>query len=641
VLYDLIHPKRLDGMLIFSSTVGWYLDREGLAAFCGRYHLLPQVSMDAVVAGIHSVIKGNYAGIRDAMSHLITGHGYRRIAFLRGPENILWSQERYRAYTETLTAYGLPVDPILISPPLQRWDQETAVRLMEYLVHERQLRPGQDFEAVVAATDNLARNAIRVLQANGLRVPQNVAVTGFDDEQESWVMTPPLTTVQNGMYEMGWKGVEGLLAQLRGEEVPAEVVIPAKLVVRQSCGCQSPAVLHADAESENVLAKGLPRLNIPGVYLSLYENPKVPTEWAKLMLAYNTQGQIELTPNGQCFPSPHLVPDGMLLGERPHHLVVELFYFRETHIGFVLFEVGPRHGKVYEALRSEISLSALQGALLVQQVQQHAHELAAAYEEIKILNHQLQEENLRMSAELHVSRRIQQMVLPSTDELRQIEGLEIVGYMKPADEVGGDYYDVLSANNVIHIGIGDVTGHGLESGVLMLMTQTAIRTLIERGETDPVAFLSTLNRVILKNAQRMQADKTLTLVFVNYQHGTLKIVGQHEEVLVVRNSGQVERVDTMNLGFPIGLEESIADFVGEATVSLQPGESVVLYTDGITEAENAEKTLYGIERLYDVISRYWDQSAEAIKQAAVDDVTRFIGQQNIYDDLTIMVLKQK
>lgn len=67
----------------------------------------------------------------------------------------------------------------------------------------------------------------------------------------------------------------------------------------------------------------------------------------------------------------------------------------------------------------------------------------------------------------------------------------------------------------------------------------------------------------------------------------------------------------------------------------------MLYTDGITEAENAGKTLYGIERLCDVISRHWDQSAEKIKQAVIDDVTRHISKQKIYDDLTLVVLKQK
>ena len=80
---------------------------------------------------------------------------------------------------------------------------------------------------------------------------------------------------------------------------------------------------------------------------------------------------------------------------------------------------------MYEGLRNQIS-SALEGALLVQRVQEHAHELAAAYEEIQILNDQLKEENVRMGAELNVARRLQEMILPPPEELQQIEGLDIV-----------------------------------------------------------------------------------------------------------------------------------------------------------------------------------------------------------------------
>ena len=265
-----------------------------------------------------------------------------------------------------------------------------------------------------------------------------------------------------------------------------------------------------------------------------------------------------------------------------------------------------------------------------------------AFAEMTMLSERLKEENLRMSAEIAVTRRLQMMILPPPEELQQIEELEIVGFMQSADEVGGDYYDALKGQGgIINIGIGDVTGHGLESGVLMLMTQTAIRTLIEHGETDPVALLETLNRTIYKNIQRMKVDRALTLAFIHYQGGVVKIVGQHEEMLIVRQGGQVERVDTINLGFPLGLVEHISHLVSEYMVTLHPGESVVLYTDGITEAENTENVLYGLDRLCQVLSRNWNGSAEAIKQAIVNDVIGFIGQQVVYDDLTLVVLKQK
>ena len=109
----------------------------------------------------------------------------------------------------------------------------------------------------------------------------------------------------------------------------------------------------------------------------------------------------------------------------------------------------------------------------------------------------------------------------------------------------------------------------------------------------------------------------------------------------MRQEGTVERVETMKLGFQIGMVEEIAQWVNEATVTLQPGDGVVLYTDGITEAENAERTFYGLERLCEVIGEHWGESAEAIKQAVIDDVTEFIGKHTVYDDITLVVLKQK
>jgi sigma-B regulation protein RsbU (phosphoserine phosphatase) len=97
--------------------------------------------------------------------------------------------------------------------------------------------------------------------------------------------------------------------------------------------------------------------------------------------------------------------------------------------------------------------------------------------------------------------------------------------MQPADEVGGDYYDVLSYDGRVKIGIGDVTGHGLESGVLMIMVQTAVRTLLENNETDPVKFLSVLNRTIYHNIQRMNIDKSMSIALLDYEEGKLRLSG--------------------------------------------------------------------------------------------------------------------
>lgn len=278
---------------------------------------------------------------------------------------------------------------------------------------------------------------------------------------------------------------------------------------------------------------------------------------------------------------------------------------------------------------------------VVHSFNQIARALVQANEEVTLLNQRLKLENSRMGAELEVTRKLQQMILPKDQELSQVPGLEIAGFMESASEVGGDYYDVLNHQGKIKIGIGDVTGHGLESGVLMIMVQTAVRTLLANHVTDPVQFLTILNQVIYNNVQRMNSDKNLTLSLLDYQEGVLQLSGQHEEMIVVRSQGDIERIDTIDLGFPVGLEADITDFIGQTQVKLNSGDVVVLYTDGITEAEDVDSELYGIERLCEVVQQNRHQSPAVIREAIIEDIRRHIGQQKLYDDITFLVFKQK
>jgi sigma-B regulation protein RsbU (phosphoserine phosphatase) len=253
----------------------------------------------------------------------------------------------------------------------------------------------------------------------------------------------------------------------------------------------------------------------------------------------------------------------------------------------------------------------------------------------------LKEENLRLSAELDVTRRLQQMILPKAAELENISCLDIAGFMQPASDVGGDYYDVLQHNGSLKIGIGDVTGHGLESGVLMLMVQTAIRTLMNQNETDSIKFLQVINQTIYDNVQRINSDKNLTLSLLDYHEGCLRLSGQHESVIVFTRDGSIELIDTFDLGFPVGLEENITDFLSQKEIYLSPRDGIILYTDGITEAENEWGELYGIERLIEITRQNHHLGAQEMQNHIIADVRRHIGEQIVYDDITLLVIKQK
>ncbi|MBE9562465.1 MAG: SpoIIE family protein phosphatase, partial [Proteobacteria bacterium] len=299
--------------------------------------------------------------------------------------------------------------------------------------------------------------------------------------------------------------------------------------------------------------------------------------------------------------------------------------------------------KIVDMLSSQVAIS-LENSLLYQtlenKVEQRTTQLATANQKITSLNKRLKKENIRMGTELDVAKQLQHMVLPKEAELLEVNNLDIVGFMEPAEEVGGDYYEVLNHDGHIKIGIGDVTGHGLESGVIMLMVQTTVRALLLAGIDNPETFLNIVNRTIYHNTQRMGTDKNLTLSLLDYKNGTLQLTGQHEEVLLVRKGGKIEQIDTLELGFMVGVIDDIAKFTSQQELTLQPGDGIVLYTDGITEAQNIEEEQYSLERLCEVVSGNWSGDAKHVQQAVIADVKNYIGIQKILDDITLLVLKQ-
>ncbi len=286
------------------------------------------------------------------------------------------------------------------------------------------------------------------------------------------------------------------------------------------------------------------------------------------------------------------------------------------------------------------------------QIKRSLEELMQAFQRGLEQRDQAQEENARLGAELEISRRIQQILLPPQAELDVIDSLEMAAFMEPADEVGGDYYDVLQHPGGVRIGIGDVTGHGLESGVVMLMTQSAVRTLLNTTEEDIVRTMQVLNATIYGNVQRMGCGKNLSLALLDYQaappqteadqpRGYLRTYGQHESIIIVRRDGELETLDTDSLGFPIGLIDDVSQFINEFKVELHQGDTVVLYTDGVTEAANEAQQLYGSEQLIRIISQHHQESAARIRDHIVSDVKRHIGKQVVYDDITLLVFKQR
>ncbi|MBN1921923.1 MAG: substrate-binding domain-containing protein [Anaerolineae bacterium] len=189
-----------------------------------------------------TIVADNRSGIFEALRHLVA-HGHHRIAFIAGSRDDLEgdSGERLQAYYDGVLEHGLAADPRLIV-----WGQHTYARGYDAM-HEI-LESGAPFSAVIASNDESALGAMQALQERGLRIPQDVALIGFDDRPESAVQTPPLSSVRIPLRKLGYRAVEVLWRYLTGRAETLESdVVPITLMLRESCGCGAHVVLSSSA----------------------------------------------------------------------------------------------------------------------------------------------------------------------------------------------------------------------------------------------------------------------------------------------------------------------------------------------------------------------------------------------------------
>jgi DNA-binding LacI/PurR family transcriptional regulator len=244
-LISALHEHGYDLLLIQidnrdTSWVDRYLDSQRadgfilLGAGCTARHLRALErrgaafvvwGLDSASRSFSSVTGDSFAGGRLATRHLLQG-GRRQIAFIGGPDGEQEVRDRYRGYAAALTAAGIKVDGALVS--YGSYSSESAATRTRELLERR-----RDLDAVFACSDVMAIAAIDVLRMAARRVPEDVAVVGYDDISLAAHTDPPLTTVRQSGPLAGRLLAEGLLAQLR-TGAAGHVAMPAELVVRQS-----------------------------------------------------------------------------------------------------------------------------------------------------------------------------------------------------------------------------------------------------------------------------------------------------------------------------------------------------------------------------------------------------------------------
>jgi methyl-accepting chemotaxis protein/DNA-binding LacI/PurR family transcriptional regulator len=238
----------LDGLIVGQA---WQRE-EWFRILQKRFSALPMFNTVRLYEGCHGTAPDPYGGMKSLIKHLIEVHGYKRIAFARGPEDNWAANQRYLAYADTLKDYGIPVDPDIVTPHLFWYD---GLKAMDFLTDEQHLKLKTEIHAIIGCNDSLALAVLEGLRRLGLQVPRDVAVVGFDDHAQSSFSSPPLTTVG---YSMDKYAAEMLLSLLDGKKVPEQSLTPTKVIVRRSCGCQDARVTDAAVTAAERTGKQIP-----------------------------------------------------------------------------------------------------------------------------------------------------------------------------------------------------------------------------------------------------------------------------------------------------------------------------------------------------------------------------------------------
>jgi DNA-binding LacI/PurR family transcriptional regulator len=249
-VFDLASSATVDGLVILSSTLVNYAGSDALARFVERYRVMPMCSIGETLPGMPSLFVDNDAGMRSVVEHLVVVHGYRRIAFIRGPLANAEADLRYRAYRGVLQAHGIASDDQLVF--VGDYLPSSGRAAVAAWFDERHLSVS-DIDAIVASNDHMAFGVLDALKERGIRVPSDVAVTGFDDVESARYSNPGLTTVRQPLEEQGREAVRVVLLALQRRAAQASESLRTELVVRGSCGCSGVSLRQTGPVTEGLL----------------------------------------------------------------------------------------------------------------------------------------------------------------------------------------------------------------------------------------------------------------------------------------------------------------------------------------------------------------------------------------------------
>ncbi|HEY8180730.1 MAG TPA: SpoIIE family protein phosphatase [Thermoanaerobaculia bacterium] len=242
-------------------------------------------------------------------------------------------------------------------------------------------------------------------------------------------------------------------------------------------------------------------------------------------------------------------------------------------------------------------------------------------------------EKERLQSEIAIAATIQRNLLPKEGPL--FRGVSFSAHFEPTASIGGDYYDVFNLDKThLAVAIGDVSGHGLSTGIVMAMVKAAITTLVEE-HADEVSLFKRLNELVHRSTER-RAFMTLAFTIFDLERSTIRHTNAgHLYPYLLRRGLPPASIEVPSL--PLGVRSEIRTRTVE--VKLEEGDTIVYLSDGIIEAQNENGDPLGFVHLESVLAGASDTSPEAVRDAILEAVAKHCGTRPADDDRTVMILR--
>ncbi|MCK9272807.1 PP2C family protein-serine/threonine phosphatase [Candidatus Gracilibacteria bacterium] len=246
-----------------------------------------------------------------------------------------------------------------------------------------------------------------------------------------------------------------------------------------------------------------------------------------------------------------------------------------------------------------------------------------------------------LKGEVELASEIQKNTL--NKKLVEVPSLDIVANTKSASEVGGDSYDVIKQEDNYYIYIGDVTGHGVASGFVMMMVNALI-SAFSKLMINSALILAGANEIL---KPRIKSNMLMTLLMIRWDESTKKMYmsGAGHEYLLIYKKKDNKTYKIKSGGIALGMTKDISKILKEAQISVELDDVIVMYTDGITEARNGKKEdalMFGLDRLIETINKTEVKTAQGIYNSITIELSKFMGYDHRqFDDITLIVIHNK